>query len=140
MADIDFDELEEELDIAISNIYRMFIDSVIANGYDLAKFGIYGTTEAVLKGNWHLRLHLADSDPKWEDEYFDFGVGDGCGNYFFLDGTDEENDQVQLWSHDPPGLEDAGSGADFFVDLLAEIAAGFKGPNRFRFQGNGDWG
>lgn len=140
MANIDFDELEEELDIAIPYIYRMFIDAVIARGYDLSAFGIYHTTEAVLKGNWHRRLHHADCEPTWEQEYFDFGVGDGCGNYFFLDGSDEENEQVQLWSHDPPGIEDAGSGTDFFADLLAEIEADFDGPNRYRFQGNGEPG
>lgn len=139
MTDIDFDELEEELDILIPNIYRMFIDAVTANGFDLSKVGIYNTTEAVLKGNWHLRMHLADSKPAWENEYFDFGLGDGCGNYFFLDGTDEDCGEVQLWSHDPAGLENAGSAAEFFAALLAEIKAGFKGPNQNRFQGNGTW-
>lgn len=137
MAQIDFDEIEEELDVAVPNIYRMFIDAVNAKGYDLSRFGIYNDTEAVLKGNWQLRMHMFDSTPKWKNTYFHFGVGDGCGNYFFLDGIDEENDHVQLWAHDPPGIEDVGSGTKFFSTLLAEIEAGFNGPDKYRFQGTG---
>ena len=137
MAHIDFDEIEEELDLAVPSIYRMFIDAVRSKGYDLSRFGIYDDTEAVLKGNWKLRLQLADQSPRWKNKYFYFGVGDGCGNYFFLDGTDEEHDQVHLWAHDPPGIEDAGSGTRFFSALLAEIEAGFNGPNKYRFQGTG---
>ena len=139
MADIDFDEIEEELDLVVPDVYRMFIDAVNANGYDLQRYGIYDDTQAVLKGNWRLRLHLADSDPKWNDDYFDFGVGDGCGNYFFLKAADEEDDLVQLWAHDPPGIEDVSSGTAFFTSLIAELKAEFNGPDKYRFQGNGTW-
>jgi len=139
MADIDFDEIEEDLDLVVPNIYRMFIDAVNAKDHELQKYGIYHNTQAVLKGNWQLRMLLAESDPKWENEYFDFGVGDGCGNYFFLHATDEEDDYVHLWSHDPPGIEDVGTGTEFFAALLAELEAGFNGPDKYRFQGNGTW-
>lgn len=139
MADIDFEEIEEELDLVVPNIYRMFIDAVNANGHDLQRYGIYHDTQAVLKGNWHLRMHLSDSVPKWEYGYLDFGVGDGCGNYFFLHATDDEDDLVQLWAHDPPGIEDVSTAAEFFTSLLAELNADFDGPNKYSFQGNGSW-
>jgi hypothetical protein len=139
MADIDFDEIEEELDLVVPDIYRMFIDAVNAKGYDLQKYGIYHDTQSVLKGNWHQRMHLADSDPKWRNEYFDFGVGDGCGNYFFLRATDEADDLVQLWAHDPPGIEEVSTATDFFTSLLSELESGFTGPGQYLFQGNGSW-
>ena len=139
MVDIDFDELEEELDLVVPNIYRMFIDAVNANEHDLQQHGIYHTTQAVLKGNWKLRLSLAGSDPKWENDYLDFGVGDGCGNYFFLHATDEKDDLVQLWAHDPPGIENVSTGTEFFMSLLAELESGFKVPNQYSYQGNGTW-
>ena len=139
MADIDFDAIEDELDLVVPNIYRMFIDAVNAKGYDLRRHGIYHTTQAVLKGNWKLRLNLADSYPKWKHTYLDFGVGDGCGNYYFLRATDENDDLVQLWSHDPPGIEKVSSATKFFTSLLAELEVGFTGPDKYRFQGNGSW-
>ena len=139
MVEIDFDEIEDELDLVVPNIYRMFIDAVNASGHDLQEFVIYHDTQAVLNGNAKLRMLLAESDPKWNNDYFDFGVGDGCGNYFFLHATDEEDDLVQLWAHDPPGIEDVGTGTEFFGSLLAELEAGFNGPDKYRFQGNGSW-
>lgn len=139
MANIDFDEIEEELEIVVPNIYRMFIDAVNAKGYKLQRYGISHDTESILKGNWKLRLNLAESEPKWKNHYFDFGVGDGCGNYFFISGTDEDNDLIQLWVHDPPGIEEVGTATEFFAKLLAEIAAEFEGPDQYSFQGNGEW-
>ena len=137
MIEIDFDELEEELDLIVPNVYRMFIDAVNFNKLNLQQHGIYHTTQAILKGNWKLRLNLADADPKWENDYLDFGVGDGCGNYFFLLARDEEDDLVQLWAHDPPSIENVSTGTVFFKSLLTELEAGFKGPNQYRYQGNG---
>lgn len=137
MVKIDYNEIEEELELVVPNIYRMFIDAVNLKGLDLKKYGIYNNTQAVLKGNWKQRMDLSDADPKWENNYFDFGVGDGCGNYFFLMATDEDDDVVQLWAHDPPGIEDVSSATEFFKALLAELQAGFSGPDQYRFQGSG---
>ena len=139
MVEIDFDQIEEELELVVPIIYRMFIDAVNTKGLDLERFGIYHNTEAVLQGNTHLRANLAGSIPRWKSDYFDFRVGDGCGNYFFLLASDEEDNLVQLWAHDPAGIEKVSSGTDFFMDLIAEIEAEFKGPNQYRFQGNGSW-
>lgn len=77
--------------------------------------------------------------PPWKNEYLDFGVGDGCGNYYFLQAKGEDDDLVQLWAHDPPGIEEVSTGTEFFTSLLAEIACGFNGPDKYRFQGNGSW-
>ena len=139
MIDIDFDIVEEQLDLVIPNIYRMFIDAVTSKDLDLEKHGIYHDTDLVIKGNIMLRSNLVGSEPKWKKTYFDFGVGDGCGNYFFLDGTDVDCDVVKLWAHDPSGIENVGSATDFFMSLLAEIEVGFSGPDQYRFQGNGNW-
>lgn len=139
MSEFDFDEIEEELDLVIPDVYRMFVDAVVAQGYDLEKHRIYHNTETLLKGNWLLREQLGDATPPWQDHYLDFGVGDGCGNYFFLIATDEEDDIVQLWAHDPSGIEDVSSGTDFFRDLMAELKLDFDGPNKYRFDGNRHW-
>jgi hypothetical protein len=66
-------------------------------------------------------------------------VGDGCGNYFFLNATDEHDDIVQLWAHDPPGIEDVATGTAFFKDLLAALECDFKEPYCHRFDGNRFW-
>lgn len=139
MAKIDFDKIEVELDVVVPSIYRRFIDSVNAKGIDLKKYGIYHTTNAVVKGNQRMRKYLGVSDVKWENDYFDFGVGDGGGNYFFLHATEEEDDLVQLWSHDPPGIEEVSTGTKFFAALMAELESGFTGPDKYRFQGNASW-
>ena len=102
----------------------------------LEKYGNYYDTKSVLKGNSKLRAELGESSPKWQNHYFDFGVGDGCGNYFFLVATDEEDDVVKLWAHDPSGIEEVSSGSDFFIELLKEIDSDFKGEHQYRFQGN----
>lgn len=139
MVEFDFDKIEDELDLVVPHIYRMFIDAVIAKGYNLRKYRIYHNTKTLLKGNWHKRLNLADTDPKWRQDYLDFGVGDGCGNYFFLHATAEEDDVIQLWAHDPPGIEDVSSGTEFFKRLLVAIEHKFEGPERYAFDGIRFW-
>ncbi|WP_444909074.1 hypothetical protein [Microbulbifer sp. TRSA005] len=137
MTDMDFDEIEGQLDLIVPNIYRMFIDAIDSKDLDLKKYGISYDTESVIEGNLKLRISLSDAEPKWESQYFDIGVGDGCGNYFFLVATDEDDDQVKLWAHDPSGIEDVGTATKFLMSLLSEIEAGFNGPNKCRYQGNG---
>ena len=136
MTDFDFDEIEEELDVVVPDIYRLFIENIDSHGYDPSKYGIYNNTQVLIKGNWQMRLQLGDQNPKWEDHYLDFGVGDGCGNYFFLHATDEEDDRIQLWAHDPPGIEDVSTGTEFFRSLFEAVANGFAGPEKYMFQGN----
>jgi hypothetical protein len=139
VVEFDFDEIEAELDLVVPTIYRMFIDAVISYGYDLRRYRIYHDTETLLKGNWHMRLQLADADPKWQDHYLDFGVGDGCGNYFFLHATDEDDDTVQLCAHDPPGIEDVSTGTEFFKSLLAALEHKFEGPEKYMYAGSRHW-
>ncbi len=136
MTDFDFDEIEEDLDLVVPDIYRLFIENIDNQDYDLSKHGIYANTETLLKGNWQMRMRLGDQTPKWENHYLDFGVGDGCGNYFFLLATDEEDDLVQPWAHDPPGIEDVSTGSEFLQNIFKAVADGFNGPEKFMFQGN----
>jgi|GEM_PF-2154737 len=136
---IDYDELEDELDLVVPNIYRMFIDAVIVKKYDLAAHRIFHDTASILKGNLLFRDSLSGAGPKWEDHYFHFGVGDGCGNFFFVPTSDEEVDLVQLLAHDPPGIEEVGGASQFFQEVLEELACGFDGPNKFRFDGARFW-
>ena len=139
MVKFDFDEIEAELDLVVPNIYRMFIDAVVSYGYDLRQYRIYHDTETLLKGNWHRRQHLGDVEPKWQDSYLDFGVGDGCGNCFFLHASNEDDDTVQLWSHDPPAVEDVSTGTEFFKRLLAALQHKFEGPEKYLYDGNRFW-
>lgn len=139
MINIDFNTVESELGLIIPNVYRKFIDSVNMKNYHLANYGIYDSTESVLKGNKILREKVFDAEPEWELEYFDFGIGDGCGNFFFLHATHAEDDLVELWAHDPEGIEEVSSGTIFFERILAEIAVDFKGPDKHSFQSNASW-
>jgi hypothetical protein len=117
----------------------MFIGAVISYGYDLHKYRIYHDTKTLLKGNRQMREHLRDANPKWQKHYLDFGVGDGCGNYFFLHASSTDDDTVQLWAHDPPGIEDVSTGTTFFHRILDELKQDFQGPNKFYFAGSRYW-
>lgn len=139
MINLNCEQIEEELDLVIPDIYRFFIDAVNSAGFDLKKYRIYHDTETILTGNQKMRENLSDSIPPWQNHYFDFGVGDGCGNYFFLHANDEKVDQVQLWSHDPAGIEDVSTGTSFFQRLLKELEIDFQGPDRYSFDGNRYW-
>ena len=140
MTNFDFDEIEEDLDLVVPEIYRLFVEAVDANNIDLAKWNIYDNTQTLLKGNWYMRVHCGDGDPQWKNQYLDFGVGDGCGNHFFLVATDAEDDIVQLWSHDPPGIEDVASGTEFFHTLLRALRTDFAGDVKYYFAGTAfDW-
>jgi len=139
MIDISYEAIEGELGLVVPNVYRSFIGTVNAKAYHLAEFGIYSSTESVIKGNQILREKLIDAEPEWELEYFDFGVGDGAGNFFFLHATDTKDNLVELWAHDPPGIEEVSSGTKFFDRLLAELETGFNGPDQHSFQGNASW-
>ena len=134
MSGFDFDEIEEELDLVVPEIYRLFIEIVDAKGYDLSEWLIYHNTETLIKHNWHNRLHC--EHPKWKDHYLDFGVGDGCGNTFFLIANSEDDDIVQLWSHDPPGIEEVSTGTDFFKGLIAALENRFAGAEKYVYTGN----
>ncbi|ASJ76191.1 SMI1/KNR4 family protein [Granulosicoccus antarcticus] len=139
MINIDFEAIEKELGLVVPNVYRNFIESVNTENYQLASYGIYDSTESILKGNKILREKLFDAEPEWELEYFDFGIGDGCGNFYFLHATHTEDDLVELWSHDPEGIEEVSSGSVFFKRIIAELAVDFTGPDKHSFQGNASW-
>ncbi len=136
MAKIDFDEVEDALELVVPDIYRMFIDAVNQKGIELGRHGIYDDTRSIIKGNFDRRSQLAGQKPRWLRKYFDFGIGDGCGNYYFLVATSDKDDVVKLWAHDPPGIENVGTATQFFTEVLAEIEAGFDRPDQCRFQGN----
>lgn len=137
MNEVDYERIEVELDLVVPNIYKMFMSAVQSKGIELKKYGISYDTETIIAGNINVRLKLAENKPKWKTHYFDFGLGDGCGNYFFLKAKSEDDDKVQLWAHDPSGIESVSSATKFFGELLAEAEASFNGPNRHRFEGNG---
>jgi len=137
MAEVDFEKIEEELGLVVPNIYKMFIGAVQEKGIDLKAHGISYDTDSIVAGNIALRLRLGDQKPKWKDHFFDFGVGDGCGNFFFLIAKKEEDDVIKLWAHDPSGIEKVSSATKFLGQLIEEIEAAFQGANRNRFQGNG---
>jgi len=136
---MDFSAISEELGLVVPDVYRFFIDASNARGFSLANHGIYDSTEAVIRGNKIIREKLFDAEPEWELEYLDFGIGDGSGNFFFLHASSSDDNLVELWAHDPEGIEPIGSGTEFFERLLAELATGFNGPDRFSFQGNASW-
>lgn len=137
MTNIDFDEVEESLEIVVPDIYRMFVEAVDSKNIDLEKYGIYNDTQSIIKGNERLRENLSKVDSPWKSIYFDFGVGDGCGNYYFIRALSEDSGDMELWSHDPAGIEKVGKAVDFFKVLLQELELDFKGPNWSYFQGNG---
>ena len=137
MRSIDFDRVDEELGLVTPRIYRMFMEAVRKKRLDLGKHGISHDAASIIEGNLTLRERLAGQSPAWKDHYLDIGVGDGCGNHFFLVATDEDDDSARLWAHDPAGIEKVGTATDFLMDLLAEVEAGFDGPHKYRFQGNG---
>lgn len=139
MSQFDFDQIEDELGLVVPHIYRMFTTAVEDAGHNLATFRIYHDNATLIEGNWRTRNALSNSEPKWRNHYLDIGVGDGCGNYFFLLATDESDDLAQLWAHDPPGIEQVGSATDFLKDVFAEIKQNFHGSNRYRFQGLMYW-
>lgn len=68
-----------------------------------------------------LNLELRDVDRTgWTKNRF-FLSGDGCGNYYFVstEKTEDPN-RVLLWSHDPPGIEDAAKGLAVFLDTAIQ--------------------
>lgn len=136
MVDIDFIILENDLNLVIPDAYRLFIKSIIDAELDLKKYGIYNDTSSILKGNSIFREALYDLE---KEHYFDFGIGDGCGNYFFIKAQNRYDNRVILLSHDPEGIEDRGSATMFLQRLLSEIKANFEGPDKYSFQGNGNW-
>ena len=137
MRTVDFDRVDEELGLVTPGIYKMFTEAVRKKRLDLARHGIAHDAESIIAGNLKLREQLADQRPVWKEHYLDIGVGDGCGNHFFLMARDEDDDSARLWAHDPAGIEKVGTATDFLMDVLAEVEAGFDGPHKYRFQGNG---
>lgn len=136
MVNIDFARVEAELGLIVPDAYRHFLSSVSSRGFDLARFRICHDTETILRTNHIRREMLGDAEPRWCNNFLDIGVGDGCGNYFFLHANAISDDTVQLWAHDPPGIDDVSTATQFFAELLAELAQDFQGPNKYRFDGS----
>lgn len=136
MTNVDWEWVEAELGLIVPRAYRDFLEIAISRGYDLRRFNICHDAASLASTNKIRREMLRDAKPRWRDDYLDVGVGDGCGNYFFLHANRADDDTVQLWAHDPSGIEDVGSATEFFAELLAELEQGFEGPNRHRFDGS----
>jgi hypothetical protein len=93
-------ELEQRLRSPIPRGYVAFVEST--DPASLRKRGFDPKTLCVLN------LERREIDNEGETESRLFLSGDGCGNYFFVPLTDKgRSDRVLLWSHDPPGIEDA---------------------------------
>jgi hypothetical protein len=136
MTNVDWAQVEAELGLVVPRAYRNFLDIAISRGYDLRRFNICHDAASLVSTNNSRREMLRDAEPRWCHGYLDVGVGDGCGNHFFLHANRADDDTVQLWAHDPSGIEDVGSATEFFAELLAELEQGFEGPNRHRFDGS----
>lgn len=140
MSSFNFKEIEAELDLVVPDIFRMFISAAFSKELSLKEYGLYFDSESLIKGNLTTRASLTDGDPSWKNHYLDIGVGDGCGNRFFLTAKSEDDDKAKLWAHDPAGIEDAGSATEFLMNLLSVIEAGFKGEYQYYYQGTLDTG
>ena len=103
----------------VPDVYRSFIDKTERLGVDLFAYRIYHDTDTVIEGNRRNRNEIGDFE--WKDGYLDFGVGDGCGNCYFLRADRQDAELIELWSHDPLGIEDVGNATKFFDDLLYEL-------------------
>ena len=136
MTNVDWQWVEAELGLVVPRAYRDFLEGAISRDYDLRRFNICDDATSLVRTNSVRREMLRDATPRWRDDYLDVGVGDGCGNYFFLHANSADDDTVQLWAHDPSGIEDVGSATGFFAEVLAELDLGFQGPNRHRFEGS----
>ena len=137
--DFNFNIIERELGIVVPTIYIDFIEIINKNRIKLAQYRIYYDTETLLRGNLMLRETMGEPEALWQSHYLDFGVGDGCGNYFFIPTSGKEANQINLMSHDPLGIEERSSGTEFFAELMAELESNFNGPNKYRYDGNCFW-
>ncbi len=101
-------ELEERLQYPVPRGYVEFVRG--SDPTSLWTRGFDPKTLCVL----NLTLREIDNDG-WTKCRF-FLSGDGCGNYFFVPVPSEgSSDRVLLWSHDPPGIEDAGADLPIFL-------------------------
>ena len=114
MAIFDYDRIEEELDLVVPDAFRLFIDTIESLGRKPSEFQLYGSTKALIDGNWQKRTHWDG----WKDHFLAIGINDGCGNDFFISAETEGDDEIFLMSHDPAGFEPNGSATDFFATLL----------------------
>lgn len=135
MAKFKHEKVEVELDIVVPEIYKMFMDAVKSKGLSLKKYGICNSAKSLIKTNEKLRMGLDGQNPKWKEHYLSLGIGDGFGNYYFIEANNIGTDEIKLWAHDPPGIEDIATASVFLKFLLEELESDFKGSQQFAIQG-----
>ncbi|WHI46443.1 SMI1/KNR4 family protein [Microbulbifer sp. VAAF005] len=100
---MNFKEIEESLDIELPQSYKEFIsnypDMLLADGFWAAEVELLNNQNRLVELNRFVRLHL-----DIELSYFLIG-GSGCGDYYFIDISDEES-PVYFWNHDIAGFDD----------------------------------
>ncbi|MFC4308637.1 SMI1/KNR4 family protein [Steroidobacter flavus] len=105
---IDLDELEALLPELVPEEYIEYVEA--SDRSVLRKRGFDPKTLCILN------LELRENDETgWTRNRF-FLSGDGFGNYYFVSTEPERSDRVRLWSHDPPGIEDAQEDLESFLD------------------------
>ena len=113
MSNFDYDEIEQELDLVVPDVFRLFLDTIESNGRDPSEFDLYENTQALIDGNWQMR----ENWDGWTNHFLAIGVSDGSGNDFFISAKSEDDDEILLMAHDPPGVEPNGSATEFFAAM-----------------------
>ena len=111
---MDLDYIESELELEIPTVYRMFLQQADENGIDLDSLDFFDDEERLVEFN----ESMADDWPQWDSNLLAFGPDDGCGNWFVIDATSVDADNVLLVAHDPVGIEPVGTATDFFANYL----------------------
>ena len=111
---MDFDYIESELELEIPTVYRMFLQQADENGIDLDSLDFFDDEERLVEFN----ESMADDWPQWDSNFLAFGPGDGCGNWFVIDATTVDANNVLLVSHDPVGIESVGTATEFFANYV----------------------
>lgn len=131
---IDLDELERLLPELIPEEYIEYVEA--SDPSLLRKRGFDPKTLCILN------LELRETDETgWTRNRF-FLTGDGFGNYYFVSTEPERSDRVRLWSHDPPGIEDAQEDLESFLDSAQQEnpTRGKLPPKSFCIARSAVWG
>lgn len=111
---MDLDYIESELEIEIPNVYRVFLQQAYETGIDLESLEFFADEERLVEFN----EMMAEDFHQWKPHFIAFGPGDGCGNWFVIDATSVDTDNVLLVAHDPVGVELVGAASEFFANYL----------------------
>ena len=111
---MDLEYIESELELEIPDVYRMFLQEAHENAVDLESHGFFHDEERLVEFN----QEMAEEWPQWESSFLAFGPNDGCGNWFVIDASAIDADNVLLVLHDPIGVETVGAASRFLPGCL----------------------